>query len=152
MIDWVRDDAKHWGWQMRITHCGKDGWPPRTTLDKMIKEGVLGASVGRFAQHLPECLDEAALEFNNLLKTLPEEHRVRFFIHDCILGKAKFKAWRLGETKTMYYDRLDEAHKAYSEAFAKRAKDHKNTKYEPNRQISKRPVATVNGMVCANVA
>lgn len=112
MIDWINDEAKHWARQMRIAHLGHDGWPPRSMLDKLIKEGIIGASAGRFMQYFPEVLDERAIAFNNLVKQLSENHRTRFFIHYVVVGKGKIKAHRMGEPRPTYYDRLDAAHKA----------------------------------------
>ena len=119
MIDWIHDGCKHWGHQIRILYLGKDGWPPRTILDKMIKEGVLGASANQFTQFFPECLDEEAVRWNNAIKSLEEEHRNRLFIHYCVIGKGKVKAARMSESRTVYYDRLDLAHKKVSGALHK---------------------------------
>ena len=70
MIDWIHQRCKEWGHQLRRINYGNDGWPPRTILDKMIKEGILGAASGRFCQHFPECLGEEELKINNAVEAL----------------------------------------------------------------------------------
>lgn len=117
MIDWIHEGCKHWGWQLRIVHCGQDGWPPRTMLAKMIEEGSLGASSSRFMRHFPECLDPEALRFNNAIKFLIEKDREILFIDYVVIGKGKVKADRMGIPRRTYYDRRDSAHVRLVSAF-----------------------------------
>lgn len=107
MIDFIDDRCKTWGAQMRWVYSGKDGWPSHTLLDRMIKEGILGASVGRFVQHFPEVLSPEAIEINNGVKQLREVHREILFLHYVVVGKGKGKAQRLEIHIQTYYDRLD---------------------------------------------
>lgn len=109
MIDWIHAKCKVWGAQVRWVNSGKDGWPSRTTIGRMIEEGALGASTGRFSQFLPEVLNPEALEINNAIKKLAETHREILFIHYVVLGKGKVKAGHLGIEKSVYYDRIDRA-------------------------------------------
>lgn len=111
MIDWIHARCKTWGAQIRWVYLGKDGWPSRSVLGKMITEGSLGASCNRFVQHFPEVLNPEALETNNAIKQLEEKHREILFVHYVVIGKGKVKACRLEIERTVYYDRLDTAHK-----------------------------------------
>lgn len=124
MIDWIHECCEHWGWQMRILHMGKDGWPPRTILSKMIEEGSLGASAHRFMQYFPECLDAEALKTNNAIKTLDERDREILFVDYVVIGKGKVKAARMGIARRTYFDRRDDAHSHLSSAFHKIGKPH----------------------------
>lgn len=117
MIDWIHEGCKHWGWQMRVLYMGKDGWPPRTVLAKMIEEGSLGASANRFMQFFPECLDSEALRFNNAIKSLHALHRESLFIDYVVIGKSKVKACRMGISRSTYFDRRDRAHTHLASAF-----------------------------------
>ncbi len=119
MIDWLHEEGKHWGWQMRLVYVGKDGLPARSTLGKLIEEGALGASTSRLLQHFPECLDERAIKFGNVVKTLSERDREFIFIDYVVIGKAKVKAARMGIERRAYYDRRDAAHAHLSSAFHK---------------------------------
>lgn len=117
VIDWVHDGLKHWGWQMRVMNMGKDGWPPRTMLAKMIEEGSLGASAGKFMQYFPECMDAEAVKFNNAIKTLDEKDREILFVEYVVIGKGKTKAARMGIHRNTYFDRRDAAQGRLSSAF-----------------------------------
>jgi hypothetical protein len=119
MIDWIHEGCKHWGWQMRMLYVGKDGWPSRTMLARMIEEGALGASASRFMQHFPECIDAEALKFNNAIKRLGEKEREILFIDYVVIGKGKVKAVRMGIARSTYFDRRDDAHKALSAELGK---------------------------------
>lgn len=92
---------------MRWVSMGKDGWPSRTMLARMIAEGSLGASAGRFVQHFPEVLNPEALEINNAIKALKEAHREILFVHYVVVGQGKAKARIIGIHIQTYYDRLD---------------------------------------------
>lgn len=113
MIDWVKYRAQEWGAQMRWLYCGKDGWPPRTTLARLIDEGSNGAAVSRFNQHFPECLSPEALITNNAIKRLAQRHQEMFWIHDVIRGRAKKKAEIMSINVRTYYAWMDEAHNSY---------------------------------------
>ncbi len=128
MIAWIHERCKHWGWQMRLLYLGKDGWPARSILGKLIEEGALGASSSRFMQHFPECLDADAIATNNAIKTLSEADREVLFLDYCVIGKAKVKAARMGVERRTYYDRRDAAHVRLSHALYLLANDpHKMT-------------------------
>lgn len=116
MIDWVHARANNWGAQIRWVYLGKDGWPSRSALGKMIEEGVLGASCNQFVQHYPEVLNPDALETNNVIRRLENNHQEMFFIHYVVIGKGKVKAARMGIPTRTYYDRLDSSQKRYSSA------------------------------------
>ena len=107
MIDYIHERCRSWGAQMRWVTMGQDGWPSRTILGKMIAEGSLGASAGRFVQHFPEVLAPDALEINNAIKTLRETHREILFVHYVVVGQGKSKARTIGIHIQTYYDRLD---------------------------------------------
>lgn len=105
--DFVRERCRQWGREMRWTFAGKDGWPPRTMLDKMIKEGILGASSSLIAQVWPEFLSEIATETNIAIKRLPEVDREMIFVQFVVADKAKVKAARMQIHIRTYYARLD---------------------------------------------
>lgn len=107
MIDYIHERCRSWGAQMRWVSMGKDGWPSRTMLARIITEGSLGASAGRFVQHFPEVLNAEALEINNAVKTLKEPHREILFVHYVVVGQGKAKARTIGIHIQTYYDRLD---------------------------------------------
>lgn len=107
--DFARERCKQWGIEMRWAYSGRDGWPPRTILDKMIKEGILGASSSRFTQSYPEFLSEIATETNIGIKRLPAMDREMIFLHFMVVGRAKAKAERIGIHIRTYYGRLDTA-------------------------------------------
>lgn len=112
MIDWIHARCKDWGHEMRKINLGNQGWPPRTILDKMINEGVLGAaSAGKFSQYCPEFLSEESLQINNAIKTLDEFDREHTFVMYVIREKAKVTMARLEVTRSDYYDMVDELHK-----------------------------------------
>lgn len=112
MIDWIHARCREWGYQVRKINMGNQGWPPRTVLDKMIREGVLGAaSGGKFSQYCPEVLTEEALQMNNAIKQLSEQDREHLFLVYVIREKAKVTMQRLGVTRTAYYDLVDNLHK-----------------------------------------
>jgi hypothetical protein len=114
VIDWIHERCMRWGCEFRIIHNGKDGWPSKTTLGRMIEEGALGASVGRFVQHFPEVFKPEALETNNAIKQLGGTHREIVFLHYVVIEKAKIKAQIAGITRANYYNRLDSAHNQLS--------------------------------------
>lgn len=116
MIDWVHAEAEPWGRQIRWTYLGKDGWPSRTMLGKLIDEGIVGASASKFTQFFPEHLSAEALAFNRVYKTLGEDDQLALFVHYVVIGKGKTKAHRMGIPVRTYYDRLDRAHKAFASA------------------------------------
>jgi hypothetical protein len=116
MIDWVHAEAERWGRQMRWKWLGKDGWPSRTMLGKLIDEGVVGASSAKFMQFFPEHLTSDALAVNRVVQALAEGDRAMFFVHYIVIGKGKTKAHRMGVPVRTYYDHLDRAHKAYASA------------------------------------
>lgn len=107
MIDWIHARCNTWGRQIRWLYQGKDGWPSRSTLGKMIEEGLVGASADKFTQHWPEVLNADALEINNAVKRLAEPDREMLFVHYVVIGKGKVKAARIGISRSTYYDRLD---------------------------------------------
>ena len=107
MIDYIHERCRSWGAQLRWVTCGADGWPSRTMLARIIAEGSLGASAGRFVQHFPEVLAPDALELNNAIKTLKETHREILFVHYVVVGQGKAKARTIGIHIQTYYDRLD---------------------------------------------
>ncbi len=109
MIGWIHEGCKHWGWQMRLLYLGKDGWPSRGVLGKMIEDGALGASASRFMQFFPECLDADALKYNVAIKRLSERDREILFIDYAVIGKSKIKAARIGIAPRTYFDRRDQA-------------------------------------------
>jgi hypothetical protein len=112
MIDWIHQRCQEWGYEMRKIHLGNQGWPPRTVLDKMITEGVLGAaSAGKFSQYCPECLTPDALQINNAIKLLNELDREHAFLMYVIREKAKVTMARLSVTRSSYYDMVDDLHK-----------------------------------------
>jgi hypothetical protein len=114
MIDWIHARCREWGYQMRYLYIGQDGWPSRTTLARMIEEGALGASVGRFVQHHPECLGEEALQLNNAIKRLGERDREILFVIYIVREKGKITMARYSLSRTAYYDWVDEVHKRIS--------------------------------------
>lgn len=114
MIDWIHGRCKDWGHQVRKINMGNQGWPPRTVLDKMIKEGILGAAFGRFMQNYPECLNEEALKTNNAIKRLDERDREILFIVYVTREKSKVTMARYSLLRTAYYDWIDEVHKRLS--------------------------------------
>lgn len=116
IIDWVHAECEAWGRQIRWVYLGKDGWPSRTMLGKCIEEGLVGASATRMSQFFPECLNPDALRANRIIKSLPEAARLMLFVHYVVVGKGKVKAHRMAIPVRTYYDRLDQAHKAYSGA------------------------------------
>lgn len=116
MIDWIREAARQWGAEMRWLYCGKDGWPPRTTLAKLIEEGNHGAAVSRFHQHFPECLSPGALVTNNTIRRLARRHQEMFWIHDVIRGRVKHKAKTMDISVRTYFAWLDEAHQLFAHA------------------------------------
>ena len=95
---------------MRILYGGKDGWPSRTVLARMIEEGALGASSSRFMQFFPECLDSDALKYNTAIKQLSERDREILFVDYVVIGKSKVKASRMGIARQTYFQRRDSAH------------------------------------------
>lgn len=114
MITWIHERCRSWGSQMRYIHIGKDGWPSRTTLARMIEEGALGAATGRFVQHHPECLGPEELQLNNAIRRLSEKDReILFVIYVArVKGKVVMAAYSL--SRTAYYDWVDEVHKRVS--------------------------------------
>lgn len=114
MIDWIHQRCQSWGRQVRYIQIGKDGWPSRTTLARMIEEGALGASAGRFVQHHPECLGPEELQMNNAIKRLGERDRELLFIMYVVREKAKTTMSRYSLSRTAYYDWVDEIHKRIS--------------------------------------
>ncbi len=118
MIDWVAARAKDWGRQVRWLYCGKDGWPPRTALARLIEEGNHGAGVARYQQYFPECLSPEALITNNIIRRLELRHQEMFWIHDVIRSRVKRKIEVIGIEHRVYYNWLHAAHQAYSSAVA----------------------------------
>lgn len=114
MIDWIHVRCKEWGYQVRKINLGNQGWPPRTILDKMIREGILGAASGRFAQHYPECLGEEELKLNNSVKQLAELDRELLFLIYVVREKSKSTMQRYSLSRTSYYDWVDKVHKLLS--------------------------------------
>lgn len=111
MIDWIHSRCKEWGYQVRKINLGNQGWPPRTILDKMIKEGILGAASGRFCQHYPECLGEEELKINNAVKRLSENDREILFLMYVVREKPKGIMQRYEISRTQFYNLVDEIHK-----------------------------------------
>lgn len=120
MIDWIHARCNVWGAQIRWVHLGKDGWPSRSVLGKLIEEGALGASSSRFIQNYPEVLNPEALETNNAIRQLGESEREILFVHYVVIGKGKVKAWRMNLAKNTYYDRIDAAHRKLTGLFVGR--------------------------------
>jgi hypothetical protein len=116
LIDWVHQRCKSWGRQIRAIHFGHGGWPPRTILDRMIREGILGAACVRFVQHHPEVLGEEELEIGNAVKRLDEPDREMLFVLYVVGLRAKGAMQALEVTRTVFYDRLDQVHKRVSTA------------------------------------
>lgn len=114
MIDWIHQRCRSWGSQVRWLYIGKDGWPSRTTLARMIEEGALGAATGRFVQHHPECLAPEELQLNNAIKRLGERDREVLFVIYVVREKGKATMARYSLSRTAYYDWVDEVHKRVS--------------------------------------
>ena len=114
MIDWIHQRCRSWGFQVRWLYIGKDGWPSKTTLARMIEEGALGAATGRFVQHHPECLGEEELQINNAIKRLDEKDREILFIIYVVREKSKVTMSRYSLSRTAFYDRVDGVHKRIS--------------------------------------
>lgn len=117
MIDWIHDGCCKLGAELRALYCGKDGWPPRSMLAKMIEEGSLGAAAIRYTQYVPSYLSKESVKFNNALKTLSEEDREFFLIDYVVIGKGKVKAARIGIARSTYYGKRDALHAHLSQAF-----------------------------------
>jgi hypothetical protein len=111
MIDWIHARCKEWGYQMHKINLGNEGWPPRTILDKMIKEGILGAASGRFVQHYPECLGEEEVKINNAIKRMSETDREILFAYYVLRTKPKMIMAAYSFSRTQFYDCIDEIHK-----------------------------------------
>ncbi len=136
MIDWIHEGCKHWGWQMRILYVGKDGWPARSILGRLIEEGALGASAVRFMQHFPECLDADALRYNNAIKRLVERDREILFVDYVVVGKSKVKAARIGIPRSTYFDRRDAAHTRLASSLQRRATPDKIATFSPGQNYN----------------
>lgn len=93
---------------------GKDGWPSRTTLARMIEEGALGAATGRFVQHHPECLGPEEVQLNNAIRRLGERDREVLFVIYVVRVKSKIAMAHYSLSRTSYYDWVDEVHKRIS--------------------------------------
>lgn len=130
MIDWIDQRCRSWGNQMRHIYMGKDGYPSRTILHKMIVEGVLGAASERFTQHYPECLAPAEIQLNNAVKTLGERDRELLAVKYIFREKPKniMRLYRL--ERTAYYDWFDNVHEALTKSL--------NSLGEQNSQICRR--------------
>lgn len=114
MITWIHERCRSWGNQVRYIHMGKDGWPSRTTLARMIEEGALGAATGRFVQHHPECLGQEELQLNNAIRRLSEKDREILFVIYVVRIKSKVVMANYSLSRTSYYDWVDEVHKRIS--------------------------------------
>lgn len=114
MTAWVHAALEEWGRAQRWVACGIDGWPPKSTIGRLMEEGVTGAGIRRFVQHFPEVLTGYPLIVANAIKTLPEELRDAVFGRYVIQSKkhgrpAKVVAACLGIAERTYYDRVSTA-------------------------------------------
>jgi len=137
MIDWIHQRCKNWGRQVRYINLGRGGWPPRTILDKMIKEGIVGSAASRFVQHYPECLGEEELVINNGVKQLVEKDRELLFLVYVVTEKPKVIMRFYSIDRTPYYDWLDNVHKRLSESlFSKPEQNSQNCRQSPTEDFA----------------
>ena len=114
MIDWIHQRCRDWGAQVRHIYLGRDGWPSKTILSRMIEEGVVGAGCTRFVQHHPECLGPEQLQINNAVKRLEEKDREVLMLMYVLRERAKVSMARYSLSRTAYYDWVDNIHKRLS--------------------------------------
>lgn len=110
MINWLDSILRDWGKAQYWLLFGKQGFPTRTMLGKLIEEGVVGAAFNKFTMTYPEVLQGENLIVANAVKTLPENPRTVVTAHYVIRMPTKQKYAHLGISKTVYYDTLSAAH------------------------------------------
>lgn len=111
MIDYIHERYLTWGTEKRrLIRGGDDGWPSRTMLYRLMREGVVGASSSRLVQHMPDCLSAEANEINAAVKAQSEPLQEVALVHYIVPGRAKAKAARLKIDRSVYYDRIDTLH------------------------------------------
>lgn len=110
MINWVHEVCKSWGRAQYWLLYGKQGFPTRTMLGKLMEEGLVGAAFNRFTMEYPEVLVGENLAVANAIKTLPETPRTIITVHYVIRLPAKLKYAKLNIKKDAYYDALSNAH------------------------------------------
>ena len=116
MIDWVHDSLRDWGRAQYWLLFGKQGYPTRTMLGKLIEEGVVGASCNQFTIEYPEVLMGRNLQVANAVKTLAEMPRTVVSAHYVFRMPAKQKYTKLGMSHTKYYNTLSQAHLSIANA------------------------------------
>lgn len=114
MIDWIDQRCRDWGHQVKYIYFGRGGWPPKTTLARMIEEGILGASAGRFVQHFPEFMPPECQQINNAVKRLVERDREVLFRMYVVKDKAKVLMAEFSMSRNAFYDFVDGIHKRLS--------------------------------------
>jgi hypothetical protein len=118
-------------------YSGKSGWPPRTIMDKMIKEGIVGSATSRFIQYHPECLGEEELVTNNAVKRLAERDRELLFIVYVVAERPKMIMRFYSIERTPYYDWIDNVHKRLSESlFLKPEQNSENCRQSPTSDFA----------------
>ncbi len=115
MIAWVDEQCRTWGSHWRWLQYGNHGWPPRTTLGRLIDEGP-GAGQGSFRPRLPIKDSPPAYTATNIaLQKMAATHGLEtewtvIHLHYLFGGKARSKALDLGVSVEKYWQLLQSGH------------------------------------------
>lgn len=115
MIDWVDQKCRDWGAHKRWLIHGKDGWPERSTIGRLMDEGP-GAGHETFGSQVPikdppvaYTLVSIALQRMALTRGMERPIKV-VHAHYADYGHAKIKASQLGVSLKQYWNLLHAAH------------------------------------------
>lgn len=115
MIDWVDQKCRDWGAHKRWLIHGKEGWPERSILGRLIEEGP-GAGHETFGSQCPikdppeeYTLVSVALQRMALAQGMEKPIQV-MHVHYVAYGKAKEKAPKVGVSVKQYWNLLHAAH------------------------------------------
>jgi hypothetical protein len=116
MITWVDEQCRAWGAHKRwLVYGAHNGWPPRTTLGRMIEEGP-GAGEQMFKPRLIVHDDPLAYTLVSVaLARMAETHEMEepyavIWAHYFFPGRAKSKAPTMGLAMRAYWNHLHAAH------------------------------------------
>jgi hypothetical protein len=115
MITWVDEECRSWGAHKRWLIWGKEGWPERSILGRLIAEGP-GAGHETFGSRVPvKDPPVAYASISHALQLMALTHELEKPIqivhaHYVDYGMAKQKAPKLGVSLKQYWNMLHAAH------------------------------------------
>jgi len=114
MIQWVHQHCLEWARFKRRALYGDEGWPPRSSLGRVIDEGP-GASHSTLRDNFPEVMTGVALQVSRALAKMAATHEMEkqwlvVHLHYLYPDKARAKADAMRISAPTYWQHVNCAH------------------------------------------